>query len=148
MSIYEDVNNQMKEAMKAGDKGRLLALRNIRKFFIETMKLDGSDTLTDESCVTILRRMGKSSQESIDAYVGGGREDLAVSERIELAVIEAFLPKLAEAAAVRTWAQEAIASIGATSPKDMGKVMGAMSAAHKGEFDGKLAQQLVKELLG
>ncbi len=148
MSIYEDVNNQMKDAMKAGEKARLMALRNIRKNFIETMKLDGSETLTDESCVTILRRMGKASQESIEAYVGGGREDLAVGERVELAVIEAFLPQLAGPDVVRGWVQEAIAAIGATSPKDMGKVMGALGQAHKGEYDGKLAQQIVKELLG
>jgi hypothetical protein len=63
-------------------------------------------------------------------------------------VIEAFLPQLAGPDVVRGWVQEAIAAIGATSPKDMGKVMGALGQAHKGEYDGKLAQQIVKELLG
>ncbi len=147
MSIFDDVSAQMKEAMKSQDKARLTALRNIRAGFIEALKLDGSSTLSDETAETILRRLSKQRKESIDAYEAGGRADLASEEKAELAVIEAFLPKLADEATLRGWVQEAIASSGATTQKELGKVMGALNGAHRGQFDGKLANKLVRDLL-
>lgn len=147
MPIIDDVSAQLKEAMKARDKVRTTALRSIRAGLIEAMKADGSDTVSDEAATTLLRRLAKQRTESIEAYEAGGREELAAQEREELAVIEAFLPKLADEATTRAWVQEAIAKTGAESMRDMGKVMGVLMGAHKGELDGKLANGIVKELL-
>jgi len=147
MAIIDDVTAQMKDAMRAKDKIRLTALRSIRAAFIEALKADGSDTLADDKCIPILRRLEKQRKESITAYEAGGREDLAAPERGELAVIEGFLPSLADEATTTTWVQAAIADAGATGPQDMGKVMGALMRAHKGEVDGGVAKDVALKLL-
>ncbi len=148
MAIIDDVSTQLKEAMKAREKVRTTALRGIRAGLIEAMKADGSDTVSDEAATTLLRRLAKQRQESIEAFEQGGREELAAQEREELAVIEGFLPKLADEATTRGWVEAAIAKTGATEMKDMGKVMGVLMGAHKAELDGKLANGIVRELLG
>lgn len=149
MAIVDQVSDQLKEAMKAQDKLRTTALRNIRAAMIEAMKAEGaSGNVTDEVAVGLLRKLAKQRQESIEAFDAGGRKEMADAERAELAVIETFLPKLADEATLRGWIQEAIAATGAAGAKDMGKVMGALNGAHKGEFDGKAASGLVKALLG
>ena len=147
MPIIDDVTAQMKEAMRAKDKLRLTALRGIRAAFIEALKADGSETLADEKCIPILRRLEKQRKESISAYEAGGREDLAEPERGELAVIEAFLPSLADEATTTDWVQAAIEASGAAGPQDMGKVMGALMREHKGEVDGGLAKDVALKLL-
>ena len=147
MSILDQVSEQMKEAMRAKEKDRLTGLRNIRAAFIEALKVDGSTTLPDDKAIEILRRLSKQRRESIEAYEAGGRQDLVDAEKAELAVINSFLPQTADEATTRRWIEEAIASTGATSAKDIGKVMGALMAAHRSELDGKLANQIVRELL-
>lgn len=148
MGIFEDVSEQMKAAMRAKDKERLAGLRGIRAAFIEAIKEEGAgDTLDDDAAVTILRRLAKQRKESITAYETGGRDDLVAEEQAELAVIEGFLPSLADEATTRAWVDEAIAKTGASSPADMGKVMGALMGAHKGELDGSLANRIVRERL-
>lgn len=148
MSIVDDVSNQMKDAMRAKDKARVAALRNIRAAFLTEIKAEGGrDTLTDDEASTVLRRLAKQRHESIEAYDAGGRAEMADAERAELAVIEDFLPKLADEATTRAWVAEAVAATGASGPADMGKVMGKLMAGHKGELDGKLANQLVREAL-
>lgn len=148
VGIYDQINEQLKEAMKGGDKDRVRGLRGIRAAFIEAVKADGRTTLPDDEAVGILRRLAKLRQESLTSYTAAGRDDLAAEERIDLAVIEAFLPQLADEATLRGWVDAAIVSVGATSAKDMGKVMGALTAAHKGAYDGRAAQVIVKEKLG
>jgi len=147
MGILEQVSEQMKDAMRAKDKVRLSGLKGIRAAFIEALKEDGSDELSDDRAVTILRRLAKQRRESITAYEEGGRDDLVEQEKGELAVIEAFLPTLADEATTRAWVDEAIAKTGASSPADMGKVMGALMGAHKDELDGGLANRIVREKL-
>ncbi len=147
MSIYDTVSEQMKDAMRSKDKPRLSALRNIRAAFLTAVKEDNADTLPDDKALTILRRLAKQRAESIEAYTAGGRTELAASETAELAVIEGFLPQLADAATTQGWVADAIAKTGATSKRDMGKVMGALMGAHKGQIDGKLANQLVAAAL-
>lgn len=147
MSIFDDVSAHMKDAMKSGDKARLAGLRNIRAAFIEAIKVDGSTTLGDEQAEGILRRLAKQRRESIDAYEAGGRTDLVAEEKADLAVIEAYLPQQADEETVRGWVRDAIATSGATSAKEMGKVMSALMAAHKGQVDGKLANRMIRELL-
>lgn len=147
MSIVDDVQNAMKEAMRAKDKERLGALRNMRAAFLEAMKADGRDTLPDGEAQDVLRKLAKARRESIDAYRSGGREEMAAAEEAELAVIEGYLPSLADEATIRAWVREAIAATGATGPSDTGKVMGALMKAHRTEIDGRVAQDIVKALL-
>ncbi len=147
MAIIDDVTTQMKEAMRAKEKVRLGALRGIRAAFIEAMKADGSDTVPDAAAITILRRLEKQRKESITAYTDGGRTDLAEVEQAELAVLQAFLPSLADEATTTAWVQAAIDKTGAASPGDMGRVMGAIMGAHKGEVDGGLAKDIALKLL-
>lgn len=147
MAIIDDVSAQMKDAMRAKDKPRLTALRGIRAKLIEAMKADGSETVTDDAALSLLRTLAKRHRESIDAFREGGREEMAEAEEAELAVIEAFLPQLADADTTRAWVREAIAATGATGPSDMGKVMGKLMGAHRDALDGKLAQGIVREEL-
>ncbi len=147
MSIVDDVSAQIKDAMKAGQPLRLRALRHMRTAFLNEMKKDGSDTLSDETCLGLLRKLAKQRHESIDAFEQAGRAEQAAEERAELEVIDAYLPSLADEATVRGWAEEAIAQTGASAPGDAGRVMGALMKAHKGEMDGGLAKKIVGELL-
>ena len=147
MAIVDDVTNQMKDAMRAKDVVRLATLRSMRTAFLNEMKKDGSDTVSDEVCETLLRKLEKQRKESIEAFAKGGREEMAENERAELAVIQEFLPQLADAAQTRTWVEAAIAESGASGPKEMGKVMGALMKAHKADIDGNLAREIVQELL-
>jgi uncharacterized protein YqeY len=148
MSIAEDVTAQLKEAMKAKDTRRLAALRSMRTAFLNEMKKDGSDSISDEACETLMRKLEKQRKESIEAFTKGDREEMAEAERAELAVIQEFLPSLADEAQTRVWVETAIAETGASSVKEMGKVMGALMKAHKAEIDGNVARAIVQELLG
>jgi uncharacterized protein YqeY len=147
MSIYERITAQMTQAMKSKDPTRLAALRNIRAAFLHEMKKDNSKDLPDEACVDVLRRLEKQRRESIEAFESGGREAQAAAERADLAVVREFLPALADEVTTRAWVQEAIAAAGAAGPKDLGRVMGAIMAKHKGEIDGGLANKILRELL-
>jgi uncharacterized protein YqeY len=147
MTIFERVNADMKEAMKARATARLAALRNIRAAFLTEMKKDNAESLPDEVCTGLLRRLEKQRGESIEAFEKAGRPDRVAEERAELAVIQEFLPQLAGEATTRAWVEEAIAATKATAPADVGKVMGAVMKAHKGDVDGNLARRLASELL-
>jgi uncharacterized protein YqeY len=148
MPIADQVTEQMKQAMKARDERRLVALRSMRTAFLNEMKKDGSSTLSDAVCEGLLRKLEKQRKESIEAFTNAGREELAAAERAELAVIQEFLPQLADEAKTREWVEAAIAQTGATSGKEVGKVMGALMKAHKGEIDGDLARKIAQERLG
>lgn len=147
MPLVEQVSAGMKDALKSRDTARLGALRGIRAAFLNEMKKDGSETLSDEVCVGVLRRLEKQRRESIEAFEQAGRDDRAAAERAELAVIQEFLPQLADEATTRAWVRAAVDATGAASPKDVGRVMGAVMKEHKGEVDGSLARRLAQELL-
>ncbi len=147
MAIIDDVSTQIKEAMRAKDKVRLLALRSIRAAFIEALKSDGAETLADEKALPILRKLAKQRVEAIEMYKKGGRNDLVEGETAELAFIDAFLPKLADEETTRGWVREAIAASGAAGPQDMGKVMGHVMKNHKADVDGKVVKNLAMQLL-
>jgi uncharacterized protein YqeY len=147
MSIAETVTAQIKDAMKAKDERRLSALRSMRTAFLNEMKRDGSDAISDEVCEGLLRKLEKQRKESIDAFMKGDREEMAVAERAEMAVIQEFLPSLADETQTRAWVEAAIAESGASSSKEMGKVMGVLMKAHKAEIDGNIARAIVQELL-
>lgn len=148
MPIADQVTEQMKQAMKARDERRLVALRSMRTAFLNEMKKDGSSSISDAVCEGLLRKLEKQRKESIEAFTNAGREELAAAERGELAVIQEFLPKLADEAKTREWIEAAIVQTGAASAKDVGKLMGALMKAHKSEIDGDLARRLAQERLG
>ena len=147
MSIFDAVTDQMKDAMRAKEPVRLGALRGIRAAFLTELKKDGSERLGDDACTAILRRLEKQRKESIEAFDGAGRTELADKERAELVVVSSFLPSLADEATTRACVEAAIADSGAGAPGDMGKVMGALMKAHKGEVDGSLARTIAQQLL-
>ena len=148
MPIYDDVNQQLKDAMKAQDKVRLAGLRGIRAGLIEEMKKNAATTVSDDAAIALLRRLQKQRNDSIEAYEKGGRSDLVAQERGELAVIESFLPKLADDATTTLWVREAIAAIGATSTGQVGQVVGQVMKAHKGMVDGKRVKEIAERVLG
>jgi len=147
MSIFDEITSQMRDALKSKDSLRLSALRNIRASFLHEMKRDNSKELADEICVQILRRLEKRQKESIAAFEQGGRDEQAAAERAEIQIIQEFLPSLADEETTRGWVQEAVASVDASSPKDIGSVMGVLMGSHKGEVDGALANRILREVL-
>ena len=147
MAIFDDVSTQMKDALRAKQATRLAALRSIRAAFLNELKKDNSERLDDETCTALLRRLEKQRKESIEAFEAAGRADRVATERGELAVVQSFLPSLADEATTRAWVADAIAASGAAAPSDAGKVMGALMKAHKGEVDGNLARAIAQELL-
>ena len=146
MSIVERVTEEMKSAMRAKDKPRLGALRMIRAGIIELQK-SGKGDVDDDAALTLLRKLKKQRVDAAETYEGAGRSDLAASERAELAVIEEFLPQLADEAQTLAWVREAIAASGAEAPNHLGKAMGALMRAHKAEVDGSLARKLLQQEL-
>jgi uncharacterized protein YqeY len=145
-SLSEQITSALKDAMRAKDTERLRALRMVRAAFIEVEKQAGT---TDEAgYLAILRRLRKQRVDAAEQYRKGGRPELADEEEAEILVIDAFLPQLADEDTTRGWIQEAIANSGATSPSDLGRVMGVLMKAHKGLVDGNLARRLAQEELG
>lgn len=147
MSLELRINEALKDAMKAKDE---VALRGIRaiKSAILLAKTDGSGQAIDEAReVQILQKLVKSRQESLDIYEKNNREDLAQKEREEIEVIRRFLPAMLEGAELEAVVQKIIAEVGATSAKDMGKVMGVASKQLAGKAEGRAISDTVKRLL-
>ena len=150
MSLKEQISEEIKAAMKAKDKVRLEAVRSIKKVLIEKeseVKGKGQETLTPEQELEVLMQQAKQRRDSIEQYHQAGREDLAETEKAELVIIEEFLPEQLSDAEVAAIIDEAIAEVNASSPKDMGKVMGPVMQRLKGQADGKKVQELVKTKL-
>lgn len=149
MSMVDDVSAQLKQAMRARDKARTQALRNIRAAFLEALKSEGAaEALSDADAQAILRRLAKQRRESIEAFEKGDRPELAKAEQDELQIIEAFLPQLADAELTAAWVREAIAASGAQDASDLGRVMGHLMKNHREQLDGKLANRIAREQLG
>lgn len=147
MSLVDTVANDMKDAMRNKDSARLTTLRAVRAAFLNAMKADGSERLAEDQAVAILRKQAKQRQDAMEAFEKAGRDDLFQTEKNELAIIETYLPNLADADQTRAWVEAAIASTGAASPKEMGKVMGAVMKEHRAEVDGNLVRQIATQLL-
>ena len=148
MTLFEQVSKDIVAAMKAKDKVRLDALRNIKKYFLEAKTAPGAnDTLDDAAALKILQKLAKQGRETAALYVEQKRPDLAEAEAAQAAVIEEYLPQPLTPEELETALREIIAQVGATSPKDMGKVMGVASKQLAGKADGKAISTKVKELL-
>jgi len=147
-SLFETVSADIKTAMLARDKVALEALRGIKKEFLEAKTAKGGDgTLPDEQAVKILQKMVKQRKESAQIYATQSRSDLADNELAEAAVIEKYLPAQLSSDELEKIVKEIIASVGATGPQDMGKVVGMASKQLAGKAEGRLISEMVKMLL-
>lgn len=148
MSLFEQVSKGIMEAMKARDAVRRDTLRNVKKYFLEAKTAAGaSEDLSDADALKILQKLAKQGRESADIFRQQGREDLAGEEMAQVAVIEEFLPKQLTPDELKAKLQEIIAAVGATSAKEMGKVMGVATKQLAGLADGKAISASVRELL-
>ena len=149
MSLFDQISNDIKEAMKAKDMVRLETLRNVKKVFLEAKTAPGAnDTLTDDAALKLIQKLVKQGKDSAEIYKGQGREDLAEGELAQVAVLEVYLPKQMSEAELEAALKEIIAEVGATSAKDMGKVMGTATKRLAGQAEGRASSAKVKELLG
>ena len=148
MELFEKVSKDIVAAMKAKDKVTLEALRNIKKVFIEAKTAPGAnDTLDDAAALKILQKLAKQGHDSADLYTQQNRPDLAEAEMAQVKVIESYLPKAMSVEEIEAAVKEIIAQTGATSIKEMGKVMGLASKQLAGKADGKAISDVVKKLL-
>lgn len=148
--MRDKINADLKEAMKAGNKDRVGTLRlinaAIKQADIEA-RPSGKDMITDADILSVLAKMIKQRRDSVEQFTNGGRQDLADKETAEIKVIEAYLPKQMSEAEARAAIAAVIKEVGAESPKDMGRVMGALKAKYAGSMDFGKASAQVKELL-
>ena len=148
MELFEKVSKDIVAEMKAKDKVTLEALRNIKKVFIEAKTAPGAnDTLDDAAALKILQKLAKQGHDSAELYTQQNRPDLAEAEMAQVKVIESYLPKALSAEEIEAAVKEIIAQTGATSIKEMGKVMGLASKQLAGKADGKAISDVVKKLL-
>lgn len=141
------LQDAIKQAMASKDSARRDALRLIMSA-IKQVEVDEQKTLSAEEIYTILQKEAKKRRESIEEMLRVGRDQLAEQEKFELSLLESFLPTQLSREEVAALAREAIAQTGAASPKEMGKVMAALMPKVKGLADGKLVNEVVRELLG
>ena len=148
MTLFEQVSKDIVAAMKAKDKVRLEALRNIKKVFLEAKTAPGAnDTLEDADAMKILQKLAKQGHDSAELYAEQGRQDLADAELAQVAVIEGYLPQPLTSEEIEAAVRDIIAQTGAQSVKDMGRVMGVASKQLAGRADGKSISEAVKRLL-
>lgn len=149
MDLFERVSEDIKDAMRAKDKVKLQALRNVKKYFLEAKTAPGSnDTLTDEAAIKIMQKMVKQGKDAAEIFLGQNRQDLADEEMEQVKAIEIYLPKQMSSEELAVAIKAIIAETGAESAKDMGKVMGVASKKLAGLAEGRAISALVKELLG
>lgn len=148
MSIFDQVNSDIKAAMKAREKEKLEALRGIKKVMIEAKTAKGADAeLSDEEVIKIISKLAKQGNDSANIYKEQGREDLYEQEMVQVAVFEKYLPAKMSEEELDVAVKAIIAEVGATSMKDMGRVMGIASKKLAGKADGSAISVKVKGLL-
>ena len=148
MALAEDVNRAITDAMKAKDAQRLVALRMLKAAMMNR-EVERGRPLDDSEVLQVVTALVKQRRDSIEQFTKGGRQDLVDKETAELAILESYLPPSVDTAELEKAVEDAIASTGATSAKDMGKVMKAVMAALSGKtVDGKTVNELVRRKLG
>ncbi len=148
MALKEKIEQAMKEAMKAKDKQKLTALRSVKSMILLAETSEGSSgTLSEAEEMQVLTKAVKQRRDSAKTYQDGGRDDLAENELYEAELISSFLPEQMSEEEVAAKVKEIIANVGASSMKDMGKVMGMATKELAGKADNKLVSQLVKASL-
>lgn len=148
MNLEQKIMAEMKEAMKSKDEALLRALRAIKAEIIKARTEPGAGgEITAEKEISLLQKMMKQRKDSLEIYQQQNRQDLAKKEQEEITVIEKFLPKQLSSDELKAELQQVILETGASSPADMGKVMGTATKKLAGRADGKTISAMVKELL-
>jgi uncharacterized protein YqeY len=147
MSLEQKVMDQMKDAMRAKDDAALRTLRAIKAAILIEKTSGSGGNMTEADEMKMLQKLAKQRKDSLEIFEQQNREDLASKEREEIAIIETFLPKQMSADELRAELKTIIAQVGASSPADMGKVMGVASKQLAGKADGKAISENVKQLL-
>ncbi len=146
MPLVDEIQKDMYKAMKEKEKERINALRNI----IGKLKykyIDKGDKLTEQEEIKVIQSLAKQRRESIEMYKQGGRNDLVETETKELSIIEEYLPQAMSEEEVRRLVRKTVKETGAESMSDLGKVMPLVMKKGAGKVDGKIAQEILKELL-
>jgi len=146
MGLIDQINNDLKEAMKSGDRFRTQTLRSL-KSAIKYAEIEAGNELDDQSLLAVIAKEAKQRRDSIAEFEKGGRDDLVESESTELAILESYLPEQMSEDEIRTKAQTVIDELGIADMKGMGQVMKKLMAELKGQADGKVVNQIVRELL-
>ncbi|MBN1278572.1 MAG: GatB/YqeY domain-containing protein [Chlorobium sp.] len=150
MSLKEKIDADLKESLKTGNKDRLNAIRSVRAALLEkevSIRVGGVASLSEEQETEVLVSLAKKRRDAIEQFTAGNRADLAEKEQAELAVIEEYLPEPVSEDEIIATVQEIIAKTGASSMKEMGRVMGEAMKQLKGKADGGKVQQIVKSQL-
>lgn len=148
MTLFELINEDIKAAMKAREKEKLEALRNLKKLMLEERAAKGAGTeLSDSESLKLIQKLVKQGKDSADIYTRQDRPELAEQELAQVAALEVYLPRQMSDAELTAAVREIVESMGATSVKDMGRVMGIASKTLAGKADGKDIAAKVKELL-
>lgn len=146
MAIKEKLQSDLADAMRDGNQQKRDTLRLLLAA-VKQAEVDGQKPLDDDGILAILTKQAKQRRESIVEYDKAGRADLSEQEQIELDILETYLPQQLTREQISELAQQAISKVGASDPKDMGKVMGQLMPKVKGQADGRLVNEVVRELL-
>ncbi|MBN2007003.1 MAG: GatB/YqeY domain-containing protein [Anaerolineae bacterium] len=146
MAFREQLQQDLKDAMRARDEHRKLALRMVLTA-IQLAEVEKKETLTDDEMLEVLRKEVSRREDALEMVRQAGRDDLVEEDVIELEILRAYLPKMMDEAEITTLAQAAIVAVGASSPSDVGKVMQALMPQVRGKADGRLVNQTVRKLL-
>jgi uncharacterized protein len=146
VSLRDRLDSELKAAMRSKDAMRLEVLRMVLAA-VQRAEKEGRHRLSDDEMIAALARELKVRRESVDAFRGGGREDLVAHEEAAIAVVTEFMPQPLTEAELRSIVEQAIAESGAATPRDMGKVMGLLTPRTRGRADGKTVSTLVTQLL-
>ena len=146
MSLADKLQEDMKLAMKSRDELRLSTIRLLRSS-VGYARIEKGNELTDDEVLDVLSKAAKQRRESIEAAELGGRADIAERENAELAIISEYLPKQLDEAEIEAIARQIAAEVGASDPKDRGKIMGPLMHRVRGQADGRLANQVVERIL-
>lgn len=147
MSITEDINTQIPEAMRAKDATRLSALRNLKAAFVtEAISRKETGVLTDDEALAVIRRLVKQRKDSADQFRRGKREELAKAEEAELKILEALLPAQMSEGEVKKIAEGVKARLGVTDRAKLGQLIGAVMKETKGRADGAIVKKVVEAL--
>lgn len=147
MSLKDQLNNDLKAAMRSGDKMRTQTLR-LLKSAIRYAEIEAGTELDDPDLINIIVKQAKQRRDSIEEFKKGKRDDLVEAEATELAILETYLPAQLSEEEIRAKAEAVIAELGVSDMKGMGQVMGRLMAELKGQADGKVVNQIVRQLLG
>jgi len=147
MSLKAKLQQDLKEALRQRDEVRKRVLR-MALTAIKNAEVEARGELTDEQVLTLLQKEAKKREETLEALAGADRPDLVAQERAELEVLRSYLPRRLSREEIEAAAREVIAQVGASGPRDIGKVMKPLMAQLRGRADGRLVNQIVRELLG